>query len=65
MTPLAVHAHFDDLAWWGWALVGAAIVVGAVSLWLAVRWTLRPGETGLDHVKRSILDDDAGSAAPR
>ena len=39
-----------------------AVVIGSIVTlltWvLAVRWTMRPGETSPDHPKRSILRDD-------
>jgi hypothetical protein len=72
MTPLASterHGLFQDLAWWGWAVAAVSIAAGLWVLWLAVRWTLRPGETDPGHVKRTILDDedramDAGGPPP-
>jgi hypothetical protein len=68
---LAEHAHaswedFDALAW---GVVVAAGLVAAWVIWKAVRYTLEPGETEADHIKRSILDDPAdvgggGAGAP-
>ena len=67
MTPLlADHAHgpLRGLAAWEWALFGAEALVFAWVLWLAIKWTLKPGEEDPGHVKRSILDDDALPAGP-
>lgn len=69
--PLAAHEHapFSSWGWLEWAIFAACALVTAWVLWLAVRWTLRPGEEDPDHVKRSILDDDGppdagGPSAP-
>ena len=44
-----------------YVLVGLAIVGMLWTLYLAVRYTLRPGEDRPDHIKRSILDDEGNS----
>ncbi len=61
MIPLlAEHAHsVTDATPLMWAIWAAAFVASALSIWAAVRMTLHPGEEEPDHVKRSILDDDA------
>ena len=62
---LLAHAHspFDaGLGWWEWAIAGACAIAAVWVIWLSIRWTLHPGEEELDHVKRSILDDDAPPA---
>jgi len=46
----------------GWALVAAAAIVVVLAFVQAVRFTWRPGEDALDHVKRSILDDGTPDA---
>jgi hypothetical protein len=56
LLPLA-HAHFESLGTFEWMLVGIAALIGGWTIWLAVKYTLRPGEDEPDHVKRSILDD--------
>jgi hypothetical protein len=56
VIPLLAHAHFGGFSPLGWALVGLAALIGAWSIWLAVRYTVRPGEDDPNHVKRSILD---------
>jgi len=43
-----------------YALVGIAIVAAAWTIYLAVRYTLRPGENSPDHIKRRILEDEEG-----
>ena len=42
-----------------WALVAAAAIVLLWALWLALRHTVRPGETDAAHIKRRILDDES------
>ena len=58
------HSPFRDLTVLEWALVAPALAAALWVIWLAVRWTLFPGETDPGHVKRSILDDDE-RVAPR
>lgn len=43
-------------------VAGAAVVAWA--LFAAVRYTVRPGETAADHVKRRILLDEGGAEDP-
>ena len=50
------HAHFENLGPFEWGLVILAALIGAWTIWLAVKYTLRPGEDEPEHVKRSILD---------
>ncbi|MGH9862179.1 MAG: hypothetical protein ACRD35_02015 [Candidatus Acidiferrales bacterium] len=45
-----------------YVLVGLAIVGMVWTLYLAVRYTVRPGEDRPDHIKRAILEDDEGSS---
>jgi len=45
-----------------WIAVAAAAVVLVWTLWLAVRYTVRPGETDADHIKRRILLDEIDEA---
>ena len=44
-----------------YVLVGIAIVAAAWTIYLAVRYTLRPGENSPDHIKRRILEDEDSS----
>jgi hypothetical protein len=41
-----------------WILVLAAAIVLMWALALAIRYTVRPGETEASHIKRRILLDD-------
>jgi hypothetical protein len=41
-----------------WALVALAACTVAYAFYKAVRHTLYPGETSVDHVKWRILDDE-------
>ncbi len=45
-----------------YVLVGLAIVGMVWTLYLAVRYTVRPGEDRPDHIKRAILEDDEGNS---
>ena len=47
-----------------YVLVAIAVVTAAYALVAAVRMTFRPGETEPNHIKRVILDDDAGPGEP-
>jgi len=38
-------------------LVAIALAVVLLSFYLAIRYTLRPGENSPDHIKRRVLDD--------
>ena len=38
-------------------LVTIALAVVIISFYLAIRYTLRPGEKSSDHIKRRILED--------
>lgn len=44
-----------------WVLVFAAVVVLAWTLGLALRYTVRPGETDPGHIKRRILTDETSA----
>lgn len=59
MTLLAAHQHFQDLTPLEWAVTGAAALSVIWTIYLSVRYTLRPGETEPDHIKRLILEDGA------
>ena len=53
--PLLAHVMWDDLGAAGWTtllLTGAFV---AWTIWRAVLYTLSPGETEPDHIKRMIL----------
>ena len=41
-----------------WMVVAAAAIVLVWALGLAVRYTVRPGETEATHIKRRILEDE-------
>jgi hypothetical protein len=59
LTAPVGHAHFENLGAFEWVLVGLATLIGAWTVWLSVKYTLRPGEEAPDHVKRLILDPPA------
>ncbi len=41
-----------------WILVAVSAAVVVYSLFAAIRYTLRPGETDRRHIKFTILEDD-------
>lgn len=57
MSALLAHVHFGSFGPLDWVLTALAALVGGVSIWLAVRYTLRPGESDPGHVKYLILDE--------
>ena len=62
LGPVGGGAHAIDVSSWGaieWAVYGAMALACVWVLWRAVQTTVHPGEEAPDHVKRSILDDDA------
>jgi hypothetical protein len=63
-APLVAHGRLPDSAV-EWGIFAVAAVVTGWVLWKAVRYTMRPGETEPDHVKRSILTDDGDSGGRR
>jgi hypothetical protein len=56
VTTLPVHATHSILEW---LLVWLAACTVGYAFYKAVRHTLYPGETSVDHVKWRILDDEA------
>lgn len=43
---------------WDYAIVAIAIVVLVLSLFLSIKYLIRPGEKEGNHIKKKILDDD-------
>jgi hypothetical protein len=66
---LGAHEHFRDMGAVEWITAVLAAAASLGSIWLAVRYTLEPGETDRDHVKYSILNDEPapvrGAPPPR
>lgn len=56
---LAAHRHFADMGAGEWAIAIAAALASLWSIWQSVRYAVHPGETEPDHIKRSILEDEA------
>jgi hypothetical protein len=52
------HAAASHVSLLEWVLVFAAAVVLLWTLGLALRYTVRPGETDPGHIKRRILVDE-------
>jgi hypothetical protein len=66
MTPALAALAYSRLPsdFWGWVIWSLVTLACAWVLWKCVQWTIWPGEGAPDHVKRSILDDDAHPMAP-
>jgi len=43
---------------WEYVIVAVAIAVFILSLYLGVKFFIRPGENKKDHIKNRILEDD-------
>jgi len=54
------HATASTHSWQESVLVAAAVVVMIATTMYTLRYLLRPGEAGDDHIKRRILDDGYG-----
>lgn len=54
----AAHGGSARPAFYEYVLVAAAAVVMVWTLYLAFRYTVRPGEQNPDHIKRRILEDE-------
>ena len=61
-----MHQMAGPHAWWEYALVAGAVLVLVWVLYLAFRYTLRPGENEPGHIKRKILEGEpAEREAPK
>jgi len=43
---------------WEYVIVAIAGMVFAISLYLCIKYFVRPGEGDKDHIKKRILEDD-------
>ena len=41
---------------WDYVVVWCAVIIAVISLFYAVKWIMRPGETEHEHIKRSIFN---------
>ncbi|GAA4423519.1 hypothetical protein GCM10023188_02430 [Pontibacter saemangeumensis] len=41
---------------WDYVLVWATMFVVVLCLFFSIKWLVRPGEKGSDHIKRTVLD---------
>lgn len=41
---------------WDYVLVWATVVIVVLCLFFSIKWLVRPGEKGEDHIKRTVLD---------
>ncbi len=56
------HATVSTHNWQESVLVAVAVVVMVVTTIYTLRYLIRPGEAGDEHIKRRILDDGYGGA---
>jgi hypothetical protein len=43
---------------WDYLIVWIVVGITLVSLYLSVKWLIRPGESNPDHIKYSILNEE-------
>jgi len=43
---------------WDMLIVWVAVVVVIFTLFYSIKWMIRPGEQGMDHIKRFILNEE-------
>ncbi len=55
---LGAHEHpaWEDFGLIEWLAIGAASLFVVWTIWLAVKYTIMPGEDAQDHYKRLILE---------
>ncbi len=53
------HLTVAPTGTWELWLVGVGLVIVVFALVMAAKMLLFPGERGLDHIKRTVLDDSA------
>ena len=41
---------------WDYVIVIAALIIVLVTLFYAIKWMVKPGETNTDHIKRTVLN---------
>lgn len=41
---------------WDYVLVWATMLIVLLCLFFSIKWLLRPGEQGKDHIKRTVLE---------
>jgi len=41
---------------WDYVIVIAAMIIVFVTLFYAVKWMIKPGETNINHIKRTVLN---------
>ncbi|MDF1701718.1 MAG: hypothetical protein P1V36_11235 [Planctomycetota bacterium] len=63
MLVLAAEAHkhptWADFGPVEWVAIVVSGLVALWTIWMAVMYTVRPGEESEDHIKRSILDAES------
>ena len=43
---------------WDYLIVGGIAVIVLITLYYSMKWLVRPGEGGRNHIKRNVLDFD-------
>ena len=41
---------------WDYVIVWVVAVIAVITLFFSVKWLIRPGEKGAEHIKRTILN---------
>lgn len=41
---------------WDYVIVIAAVIIVFATLFYAVKWMIKPGETNINHIKRTVLN---------
>lgn len=50
----------ESLTLFDYGAVGISVVLVAMTFYLAIKYLIWPGEQSAGHIKRSILDEEAG-----
>ena len=57
------HPTWSDFGPVEWVAIVVAQLLAVWAVWKAVMYTIRPGETEPDHIKRSIFEDHENEPA--
>jgi len=41
---------------WDWVVIITIFAITIVTLWMSLKYIIKPGEKGQDHIKRTILN---------
>ncbi|MCY4780284.1 hypothetical protein ORI89_11535 [Sphingobacterium sp. UT-1RO-CII-1] len=51
-----VHGQGPD-SQWDYLIIGAVAVIVVITIYLSVKYLVKPGEKGEQHIKRTFLDE--------